>query len=86
MQTFRRSKFFIPVLLILTFLVFIVSADLTYLFVVVVSGKDSSMLEVVLEISYCLSNLADAWIYIFLETELKSLLLRKLRFLCGKTV
>jgi len=86
MQTFRRSKFFIPVLLILTFLVFIVSADLTFLFVAVIGGKDSSILRAVLAISYCLSNLTDAWIYILLESEVKSLLFRKLHTICGKTV
>lgn len=78
-QVFRKSKFFIPVLLILTFLIFIVGADMIMLFVVVMGGNNSQWLSVTLQISYSLSNLLDAWIYIFLEPELKSLLVRKIK-------
>ena len=79
MQTFRKSKFFIPVLLILSFLVFIVGADMIMLFVVVIGKNNSKWLSVTLQISYSVSNLLDAWIYIFLEPELKSLLGRKVK-------
>ena len=78
-QVFRKSKFFIPVLLILTFLIFIVGADMIMLFVVVMGKNNAKWLSVTLQISYSISNLLDAWIYIFLEPELKSLLLRKIK-------
>ena len=78
-QTFRKSKFFIPVLLILTFLIFIVGADMIMLFAVVMGGNSSKWLAVTLQISYSISNLLDAWIYIILEPELKTLLVRKLK-------
>ena len=75
---FRRSKFFIPVLLILTFLIFMVGADLTLLFVGVIQGNDSLELRTAVFISYAISNLFDAWIYIFLQKDVKRLLYRKL--------
>uniref|UniRef100_A0A069DMH9 7 transmembrane protein n=1 Tax=Clytia hemisphaerica TaxID=252671 RepID=A0A069DMH9_9CNID len=76
--TFRKSRFFIPVLLILTFLIFIVGADMIMLFVVVMAGNNSTWLLNTLAISYSVSNFLDAWIYIFLEPELKTLLWRKI--------
>jgi hypothetical protein len=77
-QLIRRSKFFMIFLLIVTFLLFIVVPDLTYLFVRVVNGKDSKTLEVACWILYAVGNLADCYIYIFMQPAVKKLLMKKL--------
>ena len=76
---FRRSKFFIPVLLISTFLIFMVGADLTLLFATVVhKNKVSEELTSFVFISYAISNLCDACINIFLQKDVRRLLYKKL--------
>ena len=77
---FRNSKFFISVLLILTFLLFMVIPDLVYLFVGTVGGNKSPVLLTACWISYAISNLADACIYIFLQPDVKRHLWKKLHF------
>jgi hypothetical protein len=77
-RVFLKSKFFIPVLLISTFLVFVVGADLAFLFAIVVKGYDSQALRSVISISYAISNLLDAWIYIFLQADVRRLFMRKI--------
>lgn len=84
-QTFRNSRFYVPVLLILTFLVFIVVPDLTYLFVAVVKGNDSTTLLVACWISYAIGNLSDCYIYIFMQRSVRRLLLKKLMKIWGRT-
>ena len=76
-RIFIRSKFFIPVLLILTFFVFVVGADLVYLVVIVIQKNNDQIIGYMLSISYAISNLIDAWIYIFLQREVRSLFIRK---------
>lgn len=76
-RIFIKSKFFIPVLLILTFFVFVVGADLVYLIVFVIQRKNDETLGYMISISYAISNLIDAWIYIFLQREVRTLFVRK---------
>ena len=76
----RRSKFHIPILLILTFLIFVIIADLTYFFVAIVGGNHSDLLLTICLLSYCLSNTADAFIYIFMQRDVRRLLWKKICF------
>lgn len=64
---FKRSVFYIPFLLITTFLVFMVIPDLCYLFIAIIYENPSETLSTLCWISYAVSNLIDAWIYIFLQ-------------------
>ena len=80
-QVFRKSRFYITVLLTSTFLTFMVTPDLIYLFVGVVNGNKTEQLLTICWISYAVSNLSDAWIYIFMQKSVKKLLLKKLKLL-----
>ena len=74
----RRSRFHLSFLLILTFLMFIVVPDLTYLFVGVINNNETETLMICCWISYSLSNLSDACIYIFMQKPVKKLLIKKM--------
>eukprot|EP00111_Clytia_hemisphaerica_P024689 TCONS_00072753-protein len=76
-RIFIRSKFFIPVLLILTFFIFVVGADLVYLILIVINGYTDDYISYILTISYAISNLIDAWIYIFLQRDVRRLFMKK---------
>ena len=77
-QLIRRSRFFMIFLLIVTFLMFIVVPDLTYLFVHVINNKHSKNLEIACWILYAVGNLADCYIYIFLQPPVRKLLIKKI--------
>lgn len=76
-KIFMKSKFFIPVLLILTFFVFVVGADIVYLVVIVIQKNVDVTISSMLSISYAISNLTDAWIYILLQRDVRRLFIRK---------
>ena len=76
---FRNSKFFVSVLIILTFLLFMVIPDLVYLFVGTIGGNESPVLLTACWISYAISNIADACIYIFLQPAVRRSLWKKLK-------
>ena len=82
-QLFRRSRFYIPVLLIVTFLVFFVVPDLTYLFIGIIQNKRSKLLLTICWICYAISNIIDAYIYIFVQKSVRKALFNKLPF-CKK--
>ena len=85
-QVFRRSRFYVSVLMILTFLVFMVIPDLSYLFLVVIRGdKTRDFLLLCCYISYGICNIIDAWIYIYLQAPVRRLLIRKLHLTAGDT-
>lgn len=77
-RIFIKSKFFIPVLLILTFFIFVIGADLMQLIIFVIQKKNEETIGYMISISYTISNLIDAWIYIFLQREVRTLFMRKL--------
>lgn len=79
-QVFRRSRFYIPVWLISTFIVFMLVPDMTYLFVGIILNQPSDALFFGCWISYALANLIDAWIYIYIQPAVRKLLLKKLRW------
>ena len=76
---FRKSKFFIPFLLTFTFVLFVIIPDLLYLFIVVISDNFSVELDTACYISYALSDLVDAILYIFLYGDVRRLLWRKIK-------
>ena len=87
-----KKHYFVPALLISTFLLFMVIPALVYIFVGIIYNKPSQTLSTVCWISYALSNLVDAVIYIFFLPDVRALLLRminsrsvrKLFKCCGK--
>lgn len=81
-RLFQNSRFFVPLLLIATFIVFMVIPDLVYLFHGILCNNISESLLAACWISYSISNLADAWIYIFMQKSVLRLLKIKLRNAC----
>ena len=81
LQVFRKSRFYVSVLMILTFFVFMVIPDLVYLFVAIVEGYKTTVLVLSCYISYGVSNVLDAWIYIYLQAPVRRLLMKKLGML-----
>lgn len=85
-QLFRKSRFIVSVYLIGTFLVFTIVPDLTYLFVGIINNNKTDLLLEVCNISFAISNMADALIYIFVQTSIRKLLYDKagclLKFHC----
>lgn len=78
-SSFRKSVYFIPTLLISTFLVFMVTPDLIYLFVGVIGDSQSPILLTACWISYAVSALSDAWIYLFMQRDVREALKKKLK-------
>jgi len=68
---FRKSRFHIPLLIILSFMIFMIVPDLTYLFVAVLNERKAPLVLAICWISYCISNLIDAWIYIFMQRRVR---------------
>ena len=79
---FRKSRFYISVWLILTFFLFMVVPDLTYLTVMKIKGQVSETLSILCFISYAISNIIDFFIYIFMDKRARMLLLNT--FCCWK--
>ena len=77
-KIFRKSNFFIPVLLISTFVIFLLIPDLVYLFYGIVGNNESDTLFATCDVSYAISNLADGWIYIFMQKSIKAMLWTKM--------
>ena len=73
-HVFRKSRFYISVLLISSFIIFMIIPDLTYLFVAIINEKQSEVLSIICWISYAVSNLVDAYIYIFLYNPARQML------------
>lgn len=78
-QVFRKSRFFVPVLLILTFIVFLVIPDMVLLFEGVIMKRMTDTLLTSCWISYAVSNMTDACIYIFMQDPVRRLLWKKIR-------
>lgn len=76
---FRTSRFYISVLLICTFLLFMVLPNMVYLFYGVIGRQKSTTLDDILLIFFNGSYLLDAWIYIFAQRPVLNLLCRKVQ-------
>lgn len=72
---FMSSRFYITVLIILTYIIFTVIPNLIFIFH---SGKLSELTVVLFNISYRLSDLSDAIIYVFLQKSVREIFWRKL--------
>ena len=75
---FRQSRFHMCVLLISTFVLFMVVPNMVYLFYGVVGGHKSDTLDDALLILFNCSYLLDAWIYIFAQRSVRHLCCRKM--------
>lgn len=81
-KIFRKSRFFVAVFLIFSFILFMVVPDLVILFVGVVNGDISDLLMSACWVSYAICNMADACVYIFLQNRVRRLLWRRKRQVC----
>ena len=68
---FYKSRFYLPVLLILTFIIFIIVPDMAYMFLMTLQKKTSDSLLSICVISYSLSNIIDGLLYIFLQPKIR---------------
>ena len=75
---FKKSAFYLPTLLILTFVLLQVVPDLTILFVVLSGNSVSAHVYTAVFMTYMVSIFLDAIIYIFLSPYVKQMLMRKL--------
>ena len=80
-KIFRNSRFYISVLLILTFFLFMVVPDLTYLTVLKLRGSVPDWMGTTVWISYAISNMFDFIIYMFMDRRVRSVFVRMFR--CG---
>ena len=72
-KIFRKSNFFVAVLLILTFVIFMLIPKIVYLFYGIVGNNESDTLSAICDVSYGISNLADGWIYFFMQKSVKAM-------------
>ena len=75
---FAHSRFFIPVLLIASFLTFTVIPDLIFSYHQLTNKNVSHTLQVLCYVFYSCSDLADAFIYVLVQTKVRKLLNKKL--------
>lgn len=77
-KAFRQSRFYIPVLLVLTFILLVVVPDIINLVYSIILHKESKILDRFLLICFQLSYLNDAIIYIFIQQQTRRILRRKM--------
>lgn len=75
-KIFRRSRFYVSVLLIATFIIFTIIPDFMWMFKFV--GTKHSVSEFLMTIMYAVSYLVDGIIYIFMDEKIKKILMSKL--------
>ena len=79
---FRRSRFYVTVLLIIFFVLFVVFPDIVEFYIRNNRGgivqPEGLIIQLLL---YDLAFLFDAWVYIFMNDPIKKLLVKKLRSL-----
>lgn len=78
-EIYRQSKFYVSTMLILTFLVLNITADLIYLILIKIKKSyDARFVLSCIRISYSVSFIADGLIYIFLQRSIRRELLKKI--------
>ena len=77
-RVIRKQNFFVPSLIIVTFVLFVIVPDTLNLFLFYISKQGTSTHSNVLLIMYALGFIADATIYIFLQKQIRNSLFRKL--------
>lgn len=80
-QTFKNSRFIVPVMLVISFILFVIVPDILYDFV-----DTSYEMEVSLAFLLAAAYSIDAFIYIFMNETLRKLLWRKIRILRAEFV
>lgn len=78
-DTFRASRFNLPLCLIVTFIFFITIPDFLYSFGVANYQMGTNVVDEICEVSIVLGCCSDGLIYIFLSPSVKRLLMKKLR-------
>ena len=78
-QDFRNSRFYISVLLIISFLIFIVIPDLIYLFHGWAGKERSHAAKDAIKVSFQLSFVSDAVIHILMQPDVRMFCLRTIR-------
>ena len=94
LKIFLNSRFYISILLIASFILFMIVPDLIYVFVLIQNGLrkhaigtafqdhiHKNALEQVVSLLYTISFLCDGTIYILMQTNVRRLLWRKLRMM-----
>ena len=76
-RTFRQSRFYVSLLLILAFVFFVIPADLAW--IVFSSKTQNEVVALITTTSYAISYFSDGLIYIFMNPKVKGLFLRHLR-------
>ena len=71
-HVFRKSRFFIPMSLILVYIIFHVIPTIVY--ILLIGTKKREYIRIYIAISYNVAMLFDSWICIFLEPHVKQLL------------
>ena len=79
-KVFQNSRFYVSVMLILSFLVFMVIPNVIYLVYGLMLKEGSQRLGAIVQVCYEICFLADGYIYIFIEPRVRSMLRRKLCF------
>lgn len=76
-EAFCRSRFIVPVALVLTFILFMLIPDLIYLFYGIIGNNKSETLSSLCWVSYAFSNILDGVIYVFMQTPVKNMIREK---------
>ena len=79
-KVFKQSRFYIPLLLTATFIVFMVIPEFVNLSIVASEGEYDNDIRSCLRIMWTMSYLVDALIYIWMKASVWKLLKRKLRW------
>ena len=84
-EVFIKSQFFIPVILILVFIIFVTIPDLVYLFCGMNAHDELKNKYLAwCGISYAVCNVVDAMVYVFLQQNVRQLLKNHLKNLVNK--
>ena len=70
-QRTNLSRFYPTILLVLTFIVFLIVPDLTYLFYGIVAQKKSDALFYACSLSYAFANFTDVIIYLYMQPRVR---------------
>ena len=81
-KLFRKSRFVVFMLLVTTFVVFMILPDVTYVVMAKIYDIHSDVLVTSCMICYASSNLSDAFIYIFADVRVRKKWIEKMRSLC----
>lgn len=78
-QAFRRSRFYIAVLLILSFVVLVLIPHIVGFVYAYIHQEQAEMVISICWLLYLTSDLINAWVYIFVQRSIRTLLWKKLR-------